>query len=44
MKGFGPGQGRGQALVLWDVVCKPIKAGGLEILDTQNMSTALLTK
>ena len=40
-KGSGPRQGRRQA---WDITCRPIKAGGLGILDIQNMSMTLLTK
>ena len=31
-------------MVSWDIVCRPIKAGGLGILNRHNMSTALLTK
>ena len=43
-KGTGLGQRRGQAMVSWEIACKPIKAGGLGILDIHNMSTTLLTK
>ena len=31
-------------MVSWDIVCKPIKAQGLGILDIHNMSNTLLTK
>ena len=43
-KGSGFDQCRGQALVSWDNVCRPIQAGGLEILDIHKMNTALLEK
>ena len=41
-KGFGSDQHRGQALVSWDNVCRPIQAGRLGILDIHKMNTVLL--
>ena len=43
-KGCGSRQRREQGLVLWANVCRPIQAGGLGILDSQKMNTALLEK
>ena len=34
----------GQALVSWEVVCRPTQKGGLGIIDRQKMNMALLTK
>ena len=43
-KGTRSKQSRCLAMVSWDIVCQPIKRGGLGILHVQIMNTALLMK
>ena len=40
----GSEQGTGQALVSWEVVCRPTEDGELRIINIQKMNMALLTK
>ena len=43
-KGSRSVQCRGQTLVSWDSACRPIKVGGLSILDIHKMNMTLLAK
>ena len=43
-KGSGTEQHHWQALVSWDIECRPTQVGGLRILNIQKMNTAVLTK
>ena len=43
-KGTRSGQSHYLTMVSWDVICRPIKRGGLGILHVQSMNTALFTK